>query len=145
MTLEAWVFPTGSLGRTEFPVIFKGGAPGGHSIYDLYAHSSLGRPSSDVVTGVRTSVIGTAQLSASVWTHLAATYDGSNVKLYVNGTLVGTVAATGSIVQTAAALQLGAASAIGGWFRGRIDEVRIYNRALSPQEIGSDMQTPITP
>jgi hypothetical protein len=143
MTVEGWVFPT-SLAFNERPLVHKENADG-HSVYDLYANSSLRRPSSDVLVSSRAQALGTAQLALNVWTHLAATYDGASLKLYVNGSLVATRAATGSIVQSAGPLRIGSANAIGAWFRGRIDEVRVYNRALSAQEIGTDMQTPISP
>jgi hypothetical protein len=142
MTLEGWVYPTALVAK-ELPVVFKAGAAGGHSVYDLYANSVLRRPSSDVLLASRFQALGTAQLALNTWAHLAATFDGTNLRLYVNGTLVATRPASGSIVQSASPLQIGGASTINSWFQGRIDEVRLYNRALTAQEIGVDMQTAI--
>ena len=79
------------------------------------------------------------------WAHLAETYDGSSVRLYVNGTLVSTTAAPGSLASSTAPLRIGGNNIWGEYFSGLIDEVRVYNRALSAAEIQLDMSTSITP
>ena len=67
------------------------------------------------------------------------TYDGANVKMYKDSTLKTTTAETTNIVTTTQPLRFGAygAYATGGTYswEGQIDEVRIYNRALSLAEI----------
>ncbi|RRR71572.1 MAG: hypothetical protein EI684_11480 [Candidatus Viridilinea halotolerans] len=55
--------------------------------------------------------------------------------LYVNGAVAGVTPASGTIVTTSGALRMGGNSPWGEYFAGRIDAVRIYNRALSPHEI----------
>jgi len=52
-------------------------------------------------------------------------------------------AQTGDLVTSANPLQIGGDSIYGDYFQGTIDEVRIYNQALSPSEIQADMGTPI--
>jgi hypothetical protein len=61
----------------------------------------------------------------------------------VNGVQVASQAQTTSLTPTTGTLQIGADSYAGENFVGQIDEIRIYNRALSPAEIQSDMNTPI--
>ena len=64
----------------------------------LYANTGTSRPSGNAVTGgVDHDLRGSASLALDNWVHLAATYDGANLRLYVDGTLVGTQAAAGSI------------------------------------------------
>ena len=87
---------------------------------------------------------GTAQLALNTWTHLAATYSGSVLNLYVNGTQVASQPATGQIVSSTGALKFGGNAIWSEWFNGLIDEVRVYNRALSAAEIQADMNAPIT-
>jgi hypothetical protein len=75
------------------------------------------------------------------WRHLAGTYDGTKVRLYLDGVPVADANHTGAIaVQAADPLYLGASSA---WpergYQGALDDVRIYNRALSEVEIGQVM------
>ena len=70
----------------------------------------------------------------TTWTrqHLAATYDGTEQRLYVNGAQVATRAQTGTIVNTGNPLRIGGNGIWGEYFQGLIDEVRVYRRALSP-------------
>src|SRR5262249_16001860 len=79
----------------------------------------------------------------NAWSHLAATYNGSTLSLYVNGTLVASQAFTGSIITSSGALRIGGNGVWGEYFTGQIDEVRIYNRALTQAEIQIDMQKPV--
>ena len=97
-----------------------------------------------MIGGVDRDVRGTAQLPLNTWTHLATTYDGSALRLYVNGTQVATLAATGSIVTSTGALKIGGNALWGEWYSGLIDELRVYNRALTPTEIQGDMTRPVT-
>ena len=86
---------------------------------------------------------GTANLAANAWTHLAATYDGATLRLYVNGTQVASTAKTGTIAVSAGALTIGGDPLYGQYFTGRIDEVRIYSSALTQTQVQTDMATPI--
>ena len=79
------------------------------------------------------------------WTHLAVTYDGATLRLYVNGAQVATRARTGNMVTPPNPLQIGGDSIYGQFFTGLIDEVRIYNQARTATDIQTDMTTPIAP
>ena len=112
--------------------------------YALYAHDNAPRPAGTVNTGgIDVNVTGTSALALNTWTHLAVTYDGSNARLYVNGGQVGVAAATGALRSTGNPLTIGGNNVWGEWFAGQIDDVRIYNRALSAGEIATDMTTPV--
>ena len=75
--------------------------------------------------------MGPTALTANTWAHLAATYDGVTMRLYVNGVQVASRAQTGAIATSTNPLQIGGDSIYGQYFAGLIDEVRVYNRALS--------------
>src|SRR5207248_3012859 len=94
LTLEAWVRPA-ALGTTWRTVLFKE-QPAGME-YSLYANDANGRPVGQVQIGGEQNAAGPARLPLDAWTHLAATYDGSVVDLYVNGALVASRPQTGSI------------------------------------------------
>jgi hypothetical protein len=135
MTLEAWMYPT-SVGTSWRDVIYKG-----DDIYFLLGASpNASRPEAG---GTFAEVYGTGALTANTWTHLAGTYDGATLRLYVNGVQVAILAWTGTIATSANPLQIGGDSIYGQYFQGQIDEVRIYNRALSASEVLADMATPV--
>jgi hypothetical protein len=141
MTLEAWVNPTavGSVWRT---VALK--ERPGNLVYALYGTSDTGRPSVHVQTPGELDTRGTAALATATWTHLASTYDGATLRLFVNGVQVSTRAVTGSMAASTGVLSIGGNTIWGEWFAGLIDEVRVYSRALPATEIQSDMATPVT-
>jgi hypothetical protein len=143
MSLEAWVNPSilGTTG-TDWRTVLLKEQPAGMN-YALYANNGSARPTGQVNVGGEKSAAGTSQLSLNTWSHLAATFEGSNLRLYVNGALVSTTAVSGSISPSTGLLKIGGNSSWGEWYGGLIDEVRIYNRALSVSEIQSDMNTPV--
>jgi hypothetical protein len=79
------------------------------------------------------------------WSHLAATYDGSTLTLYVNALPVGTRAVSGGAMGASGGpLQIGGNATWGEWFEGLVDDVRVYNRALNATEIAADIAKPVT-
>src|ERR1051326_7930384 len=90
MTLEAWVNPT-VVNSSWRDVIYKG-----NDRYFLEATSTnSSRPGGGGTWGATGVVIyGTAALTANAWAHLALTYDGTNLRLYVNGTQAASKART---------------------------------------------------
>ena len=113
---------------------------GSNYAYGLYANTNGNRPSANAVTGgTDHDLRGTASLATSAWTHVAMTYDGTALRLFVNGTQVATEAAAGSIATSTGALRIGGNGISPEWYAGLVDEVRLYNRALTATEIQADM------
>jgi hypothetical protein len=79
----------------------------------------------------------------STWTHLVATYGGTTFRLYANASLASTRANTGNIAASTSPLRIGGNAVWGEDLSGFIDDVRLYNRALSVPEIQADMATPL--
>jgi len=77
------------------------------------------------------------------WSHLAVTYDGAAVVLFLDGEAVSRHPAAGDISSTADPLWIGGNHPYGEHFQGLIDEVRVYDRALSGQEVRAEMRTPL--
>ena len=117
----------------------------GDLVYGLYSSTDANRPQSQVtIGGIARLLDGTAQIPAATWTHVAATYDGTTQRLFVNGTQVSTLAVAGAIQTSTSPLRIGGNTIWSEWFSGLIDEVRVYNRALSAAEIQSDMNASIS-
>ncbi|MCX9028189.1 MAG: LamG domain-containing protein, partial [Candidatus Methanoperedens sp.] len=81
------------------------------------------------------------------WHYLAGTYDGSNIALYLDGVPVATKAVSGTMNSYNTVIQFGSYPNLGKTsnyvFNGKIDEVRIHNRALNPEEIRASYNTGI--
>jgi hypothetical protein len=140
MTLEAWVYPT-SASSSWNDAIYKG-----NDNYYLMASSfSLGQPAAGgIFAGSHGEVFAPNALPLNTWTHLAATYDGTTLRLYLNGTLADSKAQTGTLATSSNPLTIGGDPIFGQYFQGRIDEIRIYNTALTQPQLQTDMTTPIT-
>jgi RHS repeat-associated protein len=140
MTLEAWVNSTARAGF-ETVVIKEAGT---EATYALYGNDHNNAPTTWVFDGASYfSAPAETSLPLNRWSHVAATYDASILRLYVNGVLTASVPAAGPLVTSNDPLRLGGNSISGEWFAGSIDDVRVYNRVLSAAEIEADMDTPI--
>lgn len=80
---------------------------------------------------------GSTSVDDGQWHHVAATYDGSTMRVYVDGHLDGSAARTGTIQAGGSAILIGARSdgSNASNFPGEIDELAIYNRALGSAEV----------
>jgi hypothetical protein len=140
MTLEAWVNPTAWPGSGVATVMIKyiDGTSVGESCYALSASASgVGDGVTTDTTGMWTGGMQSPPLNA--WTHLAVTYDGATLTLLFNGQPQNSVALTGAIMTSVQPLFIGGDPTYGNFFSGMIDEIRIYDRALSQAEIQSDI------
>ena len=75
---------------------------------------------------------GAGSVKAGAWTHLAMTYDGAVFSAYLNGKAVGSRTTSFTPGER---ISLGGNGATGRFFKGLIDEVAVYNRAMSPAEL----------
>ena len=88
-------------------------------------------------------VAGQSADPVGAWSYVALTYDGSTLRLFVNGTQVANRATAGTIEKTDNPLWFGGNHPFGEYFDGLIDEARVYDRALAEAEIRADMATPV--
>ncbi|MGV8142086.1 MAG: LamG domain-containing protein [Candidatus Pacearchaeota archaeon] len=136
MTISAWLFdPIAGAGM----VVGKGAA--GDQYHLRVSNSNL-----------RFRINGSPQIELPVtftpgWHHVAGTYDTTNFKLYYDGVLIGTSPNTAAISTSTTPLRIGirfdSSGNILNPFTGEIDEVRIYNRALTAAEVFADMNSPL--
>ena len=71
----------------------------------------------------------------NTWYHVAYTYDGSNLRLYVNGVVVNSLAVSGTLKVNTRPVNIGADGGTQKFFKGAIDQARIYNSALTAEQI----------
>ncbi len=158
ITVEAWIYST-QWGATsalntivckhgwsqgEAGFVLRAGAAGQLS-FNFGGLDQNGLPTSWIDN---ISVAGT--LTLNTWHHVAGTFDGTNSKIYINGTLAGTTPFVGSIVPSPSyPLTIGRlcdpGQAASRYFSGYMDEIRIWNRALSQAEIQAQMNDHIDP
>lgn len=144
VTTMAWVNSTTNTGWRS--VIMKENPARTDLAYALYGSTTTRGPGGWIVSGTAFSTRAaerTTRLTNGTWTHIAMTYDGTTIRLYVNGTQAATRATTGAIAATTGGLKIGGNSLWGEYFAGQIDEVRVYNRALSAAEVASVKDVPI--
>jgi hypothetical protein len=138
MTLEAWVFPIIPL-TSWISVIDK-------DIDRYYLMANAPPNGTPSIGGTWASgnhnTTAPSPVPLNAWTHLACTFDGTTARLFVNGTEVASRPETTPITTSDEPVHIGG-NFYGEWFPGRIDEVRIYNRALTEAEIQTDMATPL--
>ena len=116
----------------------------GELAYALYAKGDTVAPVGIVNTGSEQFARAGTTLATRRWQYLTTTYDGTMSRLYLNGALLSTTRAPGAVLTSNGTLDIGGNNVWSEWFKGSIDDVRIYNRALSSSEIGSDMNTAVT-
>lgn len=137
LTIDTWVKGTGT--ATHYALVGKSG-PAANVGYELFISEGLARflvltgTTDDALIG---NVHGTTNILDGSWHHIAGTYDGTAARIYVDGILEGSDSFSGSIVYTADPLYIGRRQCLcsAQVFDGVLDEVEIFNRALSGEEI----------
>jgi hypothetical protein len=90
------------------------------------------------VNNTHQGVLSTYVMTTGVWHMVTGTYDGSHVRVYIDGSEKDSTELSGTMDNNSEPLSVGCLSANGAtqdFFDGLIDEVRVYNRALSADEI----------
>ncbi|UZT96572.1 glycosyl hydrolase family 18 protein [Chryseobacterium fluminis] len=90
------------------------------------------------INNVQQKLTAATALTANTWYHVAATYDGSTMKIYINGVLDASKSQTGP-VNSSGAFNVGYSYSTSRNFNGKIDEVRIWKKALTQTEISQNM------
>ena len=139
LSLEAWIRPA-TAGNGGFQGILTKSSVGQNVAYMMYL-TDTGRLSFYLSRSgqfIPASRLVTAQIANRVWTHVVATWDGTTMRVYLNGELRASRPFAGPIFDTPEPLRVGAyasAGVAGQFFDGEIDSPAIYNRALTAPEI----------
>jgi len=133
ITVGAWVYPRARQSVYDRDgIVIKGGAyyltitPSGKVAVHFYGLTSPGYHDSNQIVPL------------NQWSHIATTYDSATgkIRIYINGSLDREITTSGAINPSTYVMGIGSEwNGRSRFFNGLIDEVRIYNRALSPEEI----------
>jgi hypothetical protein len=143
ITLEAWVYATKNTGIQN--VICKS---------TLATNTGYIFPRTDdgwnnaviyLFIGAGWQNVSAPYPSLNAWHHLAATYDGATIKLYIDGVLSASRAQTGTITTNTNALTLGNQPGFSEQFGGRVDEARVWNVARTQSQIQNNMMIELDP
>jgi len=129
-TYEAWIWK--ATDTTAERAFFDHGAP---------RHFTVQGGTLYFETTSNGNVVGSTTIQPQTWYHAAITYNGTQATLYLNGEVDGTK--VGTINPVSGNMRIGSCPCGGHHFNGTIDEVRIYNRALSPQEINASYNSKV--
>jgi ABC-type dipeptide/oligopeptide/nickel transport system ATPase subunit len=135
ITLSAWIKPATGNGLDRGILSKYGDASEAQYMLMLMANNRI-RAQIATSQGV-TFVDGSTDALFQTWIHVCMTYDGSTIELYMNGYHESSVGASGSLNITSQSLQIGHYSTGSNYFPGSIDDIRIYDRALSAEEVES--------
>ncbi len=129
LTLEVWINMK-DVTKNNQRILTKGDNAGNIQ-WDLRFDGTAGRILFGLKNSTRvTNLSGATALSNNVWHHVAAVYDGSNMKIYINGREDATTAQTGPVIGLSVPILVGAHSgASPEYLNGTVDEVRISNIA----------------
>ena len=137
LSIAGWVRPED--GGTDRRIIIKAnGLNLSDQYWGLTVDNSLALDMRLKAGGTTDLLVKNNVLSPGKWHHVAGTYDGTTMRLYVNGNLVESQVHTsgGSLDgDTSVPVTLGAANVSGRPFDGRLDDIRVYSRAMCPEEI----------
>lgn len=144
MTVEAWVYPEASQADQRWNGLVAWGprvATGTSFVLGLGSDGRL-----NLATWGNDMVGTMAPLPFNAWSHVAAALNGRNVKFYVNGSLVqeSTLGSTPNV--QANVLTIGCTDATPArFFKGKLDEIRLWSRARTAEEIRANYQNRVLP
>jgi len=133
ITVAAWINPSKTTIQTiignrttgPFNFSFRGDTAGDPLMFTIYGVIDRFSSATNMTDGMH---------------HVAVTYDKVNISFYVDGKWLSSHAQTGNFTAGSGNMLIGAVNNIGtpaGFFRGLVNDVRVYNRALSAAEIKS--------
>ncbi len=142
ITLEAWVYPYPGAPSGFQTVMARGSSTGTDGAWWLEVFNGTARFWTKHAGSGMDVIQMNGVIPMNQWSHLAATFDGTTKRLYVNGAAIAEIHGRSALAYDPAVVPttIGANWMNNGpaqGFYGRIDEASVYNRALQPQEISS--------
>ncbi len=133
MSISLWFKTSSTVTPKQILDKMAGGSSAGYGIG--YVSS---KPVFQIVTTTSSKQTTTTNTySDGNWHHLVCTYDGSNMKIYIDGSIDSgaTTIHTGTLVTNSQNLEIGRHNTAGRYFDGNLDEISLYNKTLSSTEV----------
>ncbi len=147
LSIECWINPK-SYGSPDSTILSKGGT--GNNYYQQYSIGLSGSGlgiyiGNSTNNGYFLELVTATSISLNQWTHFVFTLSGTSGVVYINGAQNNTAATSGARTTNTYNVLIGQRGTTGFplFFNGTIDEVHIYNRALSSSEIAIAYNTSI--
>ncbi len=142
VTVEAWIYPRATGDYNVFIAKTTTGLPVNYFLSVLNGQLNFGFYTS----AWREHTTTNAAIATNTWYHVAAVFDdaANNVRIYRNGVQLYSATETSSMTPNGETLRIGIGFPDEA-FNGNVDDVRVYNHALTTAEIAADMNTPVTP
>jgi hypothetical protein len=139
VTVEAWVEHSGTSDPDAIILTRQHPTQESQTSYELsFVGSGENVPVRFMLDGPTRSVTSTVNVQAGRFTHVAGVYDGSSLKIYVDGQEAGSAEVSGIPANGAGPLRFGANAYGDRGYRGKIDEVRIWHEARSAEQLSVD-------
>ena len=136
ITISFWIKPSSQ--PTSNTVINKSFSStiGGSWLFS-YDNSNGGQLRFIAIIGGVLKIVTSGVITSGSWHHVVGTYDGSTVVMYLDGSSTGTpVSVSGTLDTSTNNIEIGRYSDLGGYnFSGAMDELNIWNRALSSSDV----------
>jgi hypothetical protein len=135
ITMECWCYPN-SLNQLGF-LFEKGAVNSQYSMFFSTTNTFYFRTIGGTINNQDLTFTTTTYLTVSAWNHIVCTYNGSSKVIYVNGTQIASVAASGTLQTGQTNQYIGKYGNAGDNypFNGRIAESRVYNIALTAAQV----------
>lgn len=143
-SVSAWVsvasFETGQA-IEQHPIVSKISQDGWTGGYEVIANAGQANnyfSAASTIGGQNTWTSSSATAELDRWHHVVAVYDGAGLNIYQDGTLTSITPEARSGATSSSSLELVVGRRSGGgdyWFRGKVDDVRLYSRSLTMQEV----------
>ncbi len=135
ITAEAWIYPTSNTGAYK---VIIGNYNTTNNTSPQFMLRQQGNDVSFFIgnsSGSYAAATASNSLTLNSWQHVVGTWDGSVIKVYVNGVLGASTNWAGSMYTTSNAVYIGKNNFTNEIYQGKIDEVRVWDRALCQGEI----------
>jgi hypothetical protein len=136
ISMTGW-FKSDDLAYGRALMSFRGGGSGTGEMYLIRLNNGLIEARFISTAGFHEVVAPAGTMQTGVWQHVAWVYTGTHVRLYVDGNLIGQNAASGTITSTNRPFTIGRSilTDLNFYFHGGIDEVTLWSKGLSENEI----------